>query len=61
MKVVTGPDLSTDLVTTTAASRSFSVNPTIAGIFEVRERREREMMIRVSVLGGPDNSLSSSS
>ena len=45
MKVVAGPDLTSDLVTTTAASRSFSVNPTIAGIFEVREReagRERE-------------------
>ena len=37
MKVVAGPDLTSDLVTTTAASRSFSVNPTIAGIFEVRE------------------------
>ena len=45
MKVVAGPDLTSDLVTTTAASRSFSVNPTIAGIFEVRERgREGEMM-----------------
>ena len=43
MKVVAGPDLSSDVVTTTAASRSFSVNPTVSGIFEVREReRERE-------------------
>ena len=37
MRVVDGPDLTSDLVTTTAASRAFSVNPTIAGIFEVRE------------------------
>ena len=43
MKVVAGPDLSSDVVTTTAASRSFSVNPTVSGIFEVREReRERK-------------------
>ena len=41
MKVVAGPDLTQDVVTSTAASRAFSVNPTIAGIFEVRGR-ERE-------------------
>ena len=71
MKVVAGPDLSSDVVTTTAASRSFSVNPTIAGIFEVRERvmmmmmmmimMMMMMMLTVAVLGGPYNCVSSSS
>ena len=36
MKIVSGPELGVDITTSTAASRSFSVTPTVGGVFEVR-------------------------
>ena len=55
IQIISGPDLRQILPTSTPASRSFSVTPTLSGVFEVREITVMLTTTLSLSSGGPDS------